>query len=242
MMTRIFTILICISILSGCGTQRNSISESERKINDENTWSKIREWLGANAPKIIGNLNPPATAEELASIESTIGIKMPSDWHELYLTHNGINHDSNFGSLFYGLEFLSLDKVASEYESSVDLSAESKFEVKATDASINLSDMNNPRWIALAHDGSGNMIRVDMDPGANGKIGQVIFTDIDSDVVILLANSVNEFLNNFASDLKNGKYHLAEDALADGNEYLACDEEIDVINWSFSPRWKHLDN
>ena len=41
-----------------------------------------------------------------------------------------------------------------------------------------------------------------------GKMGQIIFADIDADVVILLADSVNELLANFASDLANGKYHL----------------------------------
>ena len=239
----IFTSLLCISVFCGCDPKptHNTQAELEKEMVNAAPWSSINDWLNVNAPKIAGNLNPPATDEQIAATEAEIGIKMPDDWRQLYKTHNGMNHDSNFGSLFYGIEFLSLDKVKSEYESSVDLSADSKFPVKSTNASINTSDMNNPKWIALAHDGSGNMIRVDMDPGENGQSGQVIFADIDSDVVILLAASIDQFLHNFAADLQSGKYHLAEDALKEGDEYLNCVPEIDVINWVSSPKWKELD-
>ena len=241
MLLRILTSVLCVSMLCGCNTESNSPSESERTISNKKTWPAITAWLKDNAPKIIGNLNPPATPEEIASVESKIGIAMPEDWKNLYLTHNGMNEDSNMGSLFYGLDFLSLEKVAKEFENNAAPSSEPPELVKVTDASINLTDIYNPKWIALAHDHAGNMIRVDMDPGEKGKVGQIIFVDIDSNVVVFLADSVDEMLSNFAADLKNGKYHLSEDALEDGDEFLNCDKEIDVMNWAFSPKWEHLE-
>jgi hypothetical protein len=58
--------------------------------------------------------------------------------------------------------------------------------------------------------------------------------------VILVSPSLNRFLADFSTDLEAGRYFLDKDALADGNEFLRCQAEIDIVNWSFSPRWKHL--
>ncbi len=208
----------------------NSVTES---------WRQIDDWLSANAPKIVDNLNPPATETELRDAEESLGMQMPPEWHELYRGHNGMNSDANFGSLFFGMQFLTLEEsIADHKENSAPV--DSWLPVRrASDAGIRTDDMHNPNWIAIANSGE-TLIRVDMLPESTGMKGQVIFTDHADDTVILLGTSVAELISNFANDLEAGRYFLNKEALENGDQFLGCDPDIDVVNWSFSPRWKHL--
>ena len=202
------------------------------------SWHRIDAWLKANAPKIQSNLNPPATDDQLRQVERAIGLGMPRDWWDLYKVHNGMNAHGNRGSLFHGMHFLTLDETISEHALSNKMGTD-PLPVRGSNPGINTRDMHNPKWIPFAHTGR-TLLRIDMDPKSSGKAGQVIFTDHDDDTVIVLAGSVREFLVGFADDLAARKYFLNEEARREGNEFLDCVGEIDVVNWSKSPRWKHL--
>lgn len=202
-------------------------------------WDRIHTWLSKHAPKILDSLNRPATDAELAAAEKAFNLTMPDEWRELYRIHNGMNRDSNPGSLFYGMNFLTLERAISEYGLN-DKPGAKPLPVTAGDTGIRTEDMYNSKWIAVAHVGR-TLVHVDMDPAPAGHVGQVIFTDHDFDVVILLAQSVGQMLWQFVADLEAGRYVLDEESLEDGEEFLSPVPEIDVVNWSFSPRWKHLD-
>ncbi len=204
-----------------------------------NSWRRIEAWLSRNAPKIVRNLNPGATAAELAAAERELGHPMPQDWHELYHVHNGMNDTGNQGNLFFAMTFLPLGRAVSEH--ALDNTPGAKpLPVRAADPGIRKDDMHNPKWIAFAHDNGETLLRVDLDPGPGGAAGQVIFTDHADDTVICVAPSLSEFLAEFVRDLESGKYFLDKDALKEGDEFLACAEEIDIMNWHLAPRWKHL--
>lgn len=203
------------------------------------SWQRVHHWLSSNAPKILNNLNPPATKLELQAAQEKLGLTMPSEWHELYSTHNGMNSDGNLGSLFHGMQFLSLNEVVRELGNSNKSGADSQ-PVRAADQGIKKNDIHNPKWIALAHDGADTLLRIDMDPDTQSHSGQVIFTDHDYDIAILLSESLTQFVSQFADDLESGQYFLNKEALADGQQFLDCVAEIDVVNWSRSTKWKHL--
>lgn len=202
-------------------------------------WSRVHTWLSLNAPKILGNLNRAASDADIDAAERALGCKMPEEWRKLYRVHNGMNSNQNSGSLFFGMQFLSLEKAVREHANSNTAGIE-PLPVRASDPGIRKADMNNPKWIAFAHDGGDTLLRVDLDPAPGATVGQVIFTDHADDTVILLAPSLQQFLMTFVDDLESGRYFLDKDALLDENEFLSCDKEIDVVNWSFSPRWKYL--
>lgn len=164
---------------------------------------------------------------------------MPLEWRELYQTHNGMSNESNVGSLFCGMRFLTLDEAVREHANS-NLAGVAALPVRAADPGVNRADMHNPNWIAFASAGGDTLLCVDTDPATDGSFGQVIFTDHADNTVIVLARSLSQFLVDFASDLEGGKYSLNQEALEDGNEFLSCSPDIDVVNWHRSPRWKHL--
>jgi cell wall assembly regulator SMI1 len=225
-------------VIAGCS--RDSSNKEEPGVTKtQDPWDRIHKWLSAHAPKILRNLNAGAGDSEIVAAERALGQKMPQEWRDLYRAHDGMNTDQNTGSLFFGMQFLPLERVLRE-QTNNDVKGAKPLPVRAADPGIRLADMHNPKWIAFAHDCGNTLLRVDLDPGEGGRVGQVIFTDHADDTVIVLAPSLPAFLAEFAGDLEAGRYFLDKDALADGNEFLNCKAEIDVVNWSFSPRWKHL--
>ena len=112
-------------------------------------WTRIHSWLSANAPKISRSLNTAASASQLATTEQTLRREMPLEWRELYQTHNGMSNESNFGSLFCGMRFLTLDEAVREHANS-NLAGVASLPVRAADPGINRADMHNPNWIAFA--------------------------------------------------------------------------------------------
>ncbi|MGW3467702.1 SMI1/KNR4 family protein [Saccharopolyspora sp. NPDC000995] len=85
-----------------------------------------------------------------------------------------------------------------------------------------------PGWIPFAHDTGGECLAVDMDPGPNGHLGQVIRIGLhDHDGPVYVADSVTnllrrhvEALENFSYQYKNGRLRLflGDDAPAPDRE------------------------
>lgn len=204
---------------------------------------QIEQWLKKNAKKIYQHsLNQPASQEQLNELESLIGGNLPNDFKVLYQWHNGLNHDKNFGSLFYGYDFWDLNKVIENYKSNLD-DKEYRSDVVSYlddfDKEINPQGfIDNPKWIQFTHDGSRTGFYLDLNPSEHGHYGQVIFIDFDYNVSLIVANSVTDLIKQVNSDMQAGHYQLSEDALEDGNHYLEVDREIDILNHHSSERWK----
>lgn len=245
MMTRRQAVCIAGAILTaGCSSGEDPPLTADAKgnpvkINIASLWERTDAWLASHAPKILTNLNPPATEKEIHEAEKAFGLEMPNDWRELYRAHNGMNSDSNLGSLFYGMEFIALSRAVQEHKNNA-AAAEHMQPVRAGNAAIRKDDIYNPKWIAIAHDGGDTLLRVDLVPATAGETGQVIFTDHAENTAILLHRSVAELMSEFVRDLEAGRYFLNQDAIAEGDQFLDCDPQMDVVNWAHSPRWKHL--
>lgn len=196
--------------------------------------SKIDNWLQKNAERILKyTLCKPATVENFEELEKLVGQSLPNDFKELYLWHNGSDHSKNFGSLFYGFEFLSLTDVVQEYTFFQELQTESDLnaELKTQDGII----LNEPKnWVKFCSDGSRSGLYLNMDSETSN---QIIFVDLDYHIAFIVADSLAELVSTTISDMEKGLYYLAEDALEDGNHWLNTVLEIDVLNWHRSERW-----
>lgn len=198
---------------------------------------KINKWLQRHASRIAElSLQGPADARELVMMEQEIGKSLPTDFKELYLWHNGLTSEENFGSLFFGINFFPIDRVISEYRERKTTTLSDP--VLKADKGIDTSNVFNPNWIKFGFDGSHTALFLDLSPGSEGAFGQIIFIDDEYKTGIVVAQSTAQLLADFASDLENNLYHLAADALEDGNHYLEPDQKIDLVNWQFSERWK----
>ncbi|CEP21003.1 unnamed protein product [Cyberlindnera jadinii] len=86
----------------------------------------------------------------------------------------------------------------------------------------------HPMWIPLVTDLAGNNIGVDLAPGPNGKVGQVIVFGRDFDVKFVLANHWGDFLLMFANDLEAGNYefiNVIDDVLGGDGELSFKDKK-----------------
>jgi cell wall assembly regulator SMI1 len=228
------------ALVAGCGTRSGeAVSDGLSALSIAELWDRIHAWLGGHAPRILANLNQPATPAELAAAEKQLGQPMPEAWRELYRVHNGMNSDGNMGSLFHGMEFMPLEDVLSEQIAN-SASDAPPVPVRAADAGVRKEEMFNPKWIPFAKDYGECQLRFDLDPSDEGMLGQIIFTDYADETVIVLGRSLRDFLISFIQDLEAGRYLLNKEALAEGDEFLDCVPEIDVVNWHRSSRWKHL--
>jgi cell wall assembly regulator SMI1 len=169
-------------------------------------------------------LNPPASAEQIAKLEKKTGIKLPDDLRVLYLIANGqqdpfkvtyrtgqpniielpfpLAADAFVGNLFGSYDFLSTIEAEKEWENwRVIYSGSSQAERDDFDAHVEVRPGDpvrkhyaNLRWLPFARDGGGNSYAVDMDPAEGGRMGQVIVIGPDEDLRRVLAPSLKEFL------------------------------------------------
>jgi len=67
------------------------------------------------------------------------------------------------------------------------------------------------RWIPVLHNGAGDFLCVDLDPPADGRLGQVIAVYHDEPSRIRMARSHSSWLARFADRLDAGCYGYDED-------------------------------
>lgn len=205
----------------------------------EQDFAKIENWLKKNAQKILNHsFQKPATENEINELEKSIGKNLPNDFIALYLWHNGLDDQENFGSLFYGMDFFPINRVIKEYLYKKENYSSESIPLKKADKEIDPDNIYNVNWIKFAFDGSHTGLFIDFAPTEQGHLGQIIFIDDEYETGILVANSTSELINSFENDLENNLYQLDEDALEDGNHYLTVDSSIDIINWETSEIWK----
>ena len=198
---------------------------------------KAMIWLSNNAPKIVEALQEPASQERLIELESLVGKSLPESLISLYRTYNGIAPDK-FANFAYGIPFISIEQSIeqiTEFEEPND-----GVELSHSDKGIKGSYTFGRLRVPIGDDSGTCLICVDLDPDVNGVYGQVILIDYDNHIALKLANSVDDYIDSFSSDLLSGKYTLQEDALEDGVHWLKPEREIDPVNWFNSPTWQYV--
>ena len=199
--------------------------------------NKAIEWLSSNAPQIVEALQEPASSVKIKELETLVGKKLPEGLISLYETCNG-THPEKFANFAYGMPFISIDKSIKQIQNFTQPNDEK--ELNFSDEGIKKNYTFGTLRIPIGDDSGTCLICVDLDPESNGNYGQVILIDYDYNVALKLANSVNEYISNFTSDLFSGKYGLQEDTLEDGVHWLEPEREIDPGNWFNSPTWQYV--
>lgn len=136
-------------------------------------WTRFETWLSEHWPEGLGALNPPATNEQIASLEQALGITLPDDYVACLKIHNG--QATGVGGLFEGAEFLSTDEILAQWTVWKDLLDSGDFAgITSEPASGIRNDWWNAGWIPFTHNGGGDHLCLDLAPDAAGSRGQVI--------------------------------------------------------------------
>lgn len=156
-------------------------------------------------------LNLPATQSDIAEYEELLGFQMCNELRSLFLCSNGSRGISvdpfpvPRDSLFLTHPFSSLEQSAVDYKKLTEMGGFEKrgkfFEEKiSSDRFANHHRVNaikrepySSKWIPIGNNRTGAYIIVDHDPGEGGVVGQVIFLDVLTEMV-LVSDSIRDYL------------------------------------------------
>ncbi|MBD2041432.1 SMI1/KNR4 family protein [Microcoleus sp. FACHB-672] len=175
----------------------------------EIVWERIHNWLKANAPQVLESLRSGATDEEIYQAEVFFNVKFPEDFKLSYCVHNGQEEESY--CLFPHLDFLSLERAIEISKKWQDCS-DDNFKCDPEDISKEIwNGWWNPNWIPLTMESNGACECIDLDPSADGNVGQVIIVEWREPDRLLIAPNLRVYLETFAEALERGEYWFSED-------------------------------
>jgi cell wall assembly regulator SMI1 len=182
------------------------------------SYERLERWLAAHCPGILENLLPSADDAELARLEATLGVSLPPSFRNLYRWRNGQRDDGQAGP-FYGLGFLSIPDVIARWELWNEILEDmSESDMRSLDESqssvapgVVKERYANRLWVPFVHDWGGNHIGVDLDPGPNGRVGQVINFGRDEEAKFVLGQTVDDFIDRIAAELEAGNFVISEE-------------------------------
>ena len=169
------------------------------------SWTRFETWLSEHWPEGLESLNPPATDEQIASLQKTLGVTLPDDYVACLKIHNGQSPD--VGGLFDGSEFLSTDEILSQWSVWKELLDAGEFSsIESDPASGIRGDWWNAAWIPFTHDGGGNHLCLDLAPDASGSPGQVITMWHDSGERELVAPNFGAWFKSYTKGVFSGEF------------------------------------
>ena len=160
-----------------------------------------------NHPDVAGALRPPVSATALDQFETKVGRPLPQDFRVLYLSANG-QKSGSLPVLLNGYELLSLEEIEIHW-------------LRLKSSPINMAGAEmpsrrsrgpvrdfwwHPMWIPFAKTAQGDYYCLDLFPSRRGRIGQVIEFRKDDVLRRHKGFSVNDFLGEYESGLKSGRY------------------------------------
>ncbi|HQU56338.1 MAG TPA: SMI1/KNR4 family protein [Chitinophagaceae bacterium] len=174
-------------------------------------WKRFENWIELHAPFLIDELNPGASQAEIDKFETLIGKKLPKEFVEFYMIHNGQRKERcpKYGFIDHE-ELFSLGVVGEQWSIAKQALDEKYFEdengkiFSLPDKGIK-NDWWNPCWIPFVGDFCGHYICLDLDPSEDGFIGQVIEFNHDNEIRELLAPAFIEWFSNYVRKLESGE-------------------------------------
>jgi cell wall assembly regulator SMI1 len=185
------------------------------------TWNRLRTWLSREYPELGDTLNYGILPQDLAQIENQFGFALPAVVRESYLCADGQEAESAAGcseGLFFGLKLLPLEDVLEEWrfwrEVDDDPTTGASHQLREVMMSIPpgwvRKEYSQRGWIPLIADKAGNYVGIDLNPGENGSVGQVIVfgRDFDTKVVLWKGDGPTgwaKWLASFVEELESGE-------------------------------------
>lgn len=178
-------------------------------------WDRIHKWINDNAEPLAEGLSEPATDEGFAAAEKHLGVSFPESFKAIYRVHDGEKDEQG---VLGGREFLSLERIVDEWDVWKGLLDGGDFEGAPGEPSGPCkSDWWNPKWIPITYDGAGNHHCLDLDPADGGTVGQIIDFWHDDASRTVVAASLEEFLDSYATALEEGRYSWDGDYLEEND-------------------------
>lgn len=170
-------------------------------VSARSAWARLENWCRQHHPRLLEELRPPASNEQIELIQRHVWLPLPTDLRESFAIHNG------GGRLIFGCELLTVESIVGEWVRWRSVAGHNDdFRERHTsfpEGAVAL-DYTNAGWVPLTRGASSNHIGVDLAPGPKGTHGQVIIFGRDEDHKCVLASGWAEFLSDYAAFLESG--------------------------------------
>lgn len=199
----------------------------------EDVWARLKRELTAHVPGLAASLRPGVTEAALGAFEEVINRRLPPDVREAYLQCDGQESAGGFLEVqnalgLFGLyRWLSLSESLSIWQ--LNLGGFEEEEPYTCDDqrgawngwAIRPWTMPPPQWIPLAERRNPTMhLYVDLLPGPDGAVGQLVGEDVHGPAIWLEAASIRAYLTGLAEGLERGTLVVFRDPHV-GNQTLA---------------------
>jgi cell wall assembly regulator SMI1 len=182
-------------------------------------WDRIDATLQRYAPELFKWMKPGATIEQIAAAETAIGLPFSPELRAAYLRHNGCYQEGvgstapdSLTDVFVCVDdWCSLDALVESWRRHL---ASREQVLKDWPDAFDSIDPNwtgyavkeriwNAKGIPIGLSNTMNTLYVDLDPGFDGHVGQLIF-DMGMGEPSLVAPSVNAYFTQLATLLESG--------------------------------------
>ncbi|MFB6457633.1 SMI1/KNR4 family protein [Chitinophaga sp. Hz27] len=172
-------------------------------------WTRWENWMHHHAPKLVSILNPGASYDDIAELETITGIAMPDAFKVFYAIHDG--QQVSRAGLVNGDKLLSITEITDEWITWKEMQDNGAFihndETLKSEPDTGIKDdWWNSRWIPFTYDGLGNHLCLDFDPAPGGQYGQVIAFWHEDNHREIIAPSFEEWIQNYIQAMENGAY------------------------------------
>lgn len=176
----------------------------------EERWKTISTWLAANHPHILAQWNPPATEDEIASVETQLGVVFPADYRAFLKLHNG---QSDYAPMV-GLGPLSKVQDIAANRGNM-FGEEMEIDAHFVGEGVRAVDYSR-KWIPISVSARGrDKLCLDLDPAPGGHVGQIIEYIADAAERPLIAKSFADLLSKYFEHAQTGEIDLTDDASDD---------------------------
>ncbi|WP_342378558.1 ankyrin repeat domain-containing protein [Myxococcus stipitatus] len=175
-------------------------------------WKRIQTWYEAHQPSFAEHLANarPATTAQVDTLEKNLGMELPLELRAFLLRFGGRTKPGHRPMSIAEYDVLPVAQVLERWKGLRGLVEEGAFK-KARPHELPKDQQEvkwtwwHPGWVPLAADSGGNLYCVDLDPGPQGKRGQVIQWEIHGGPLRLGTDSLEEFFEHYLSRLERGR-------------------------------------
>lgn len=174
-------------------------------------WNRYDAWLSSNYPDGLHALNEGASEADLRRLEETLGQQLPEDYRMWLAGHNG---DKPGGpGMLNGSSFLSTEEVAGQWTTMTSLAEREVGDITTESEPEGhiVPVWWHRNWIPITSDGAGNLECLDLHPGPEGNVGQIIDFDHETVHRTVLAPGFKEWVCEFVDRVVAGEYAYSDD-------------------------------
>ncbi len=166
-------------------------------------WERIEKWFAEKAPDM--QLGAGAAAADITAVETHLGLSFPEELKASLMRHNGVDNWTKG-------ELLSVDRIKSEWSCWAGLVDDGTFDdnVGEEDNDCIQKCWFNKSWIPIDADGGGNGACLDLNPGPDGTVGQIIDMDHEVGPSGPQFTDFAAYLEDTAESLEKGKYRVED--------------------------------